>query len=98
MFYDVESSSATSSPYGNVNVDGGWFNLRIEYYPADGNKDALNFKTYINDVLVYESNNYYLTGENFLASVDNVVIRCYKTATTVIYLDNLGFYSVKKES
>ena len=97
LFYDVESSSATSSPYGSVSVEKGWFNLRIEYCSAGGDKDSLTFKTYINGVLVYESDNYYLAGENCLASVDNAVIRCYKTSTTVIYLDNVGFYSEKKE-
>ena len=98
QFYDVATSSDTSSPYGSVSVEDGWFNLRIEYYPANGNKDELTFRTYVNGVLVYESNNYYASGENYLEKVDNAVIRCYKTATTVIYLDDIGFYSEKRVS
>ena len=36
---------------------GEWFTLRLEYFP--GTKETVKMKTYINDVLVLTSNNYY---------------------------------------
>ena len=96
--YDMSSGSATESPYGSFAVESGWFNLRIEYYPEGGDSSALRFKTYINGELAYVSDNYVTANAAYLAKIDSVAIRCYKTSTTKIYLDNVGFSAIVKEN
>ena len=96
MIYDMSSGSAADSPYGTVNVDSGWFNLRVEYYPEEGDTSSLRFKTYVDGKLVYVSDNYTSANTSYLSKIDSAVFRCYKSKTTVLYLDNVGFVKCAK--
>ena len=68
-----------------------WFNLKVEYYVAT-NKQDVRFKTYINDNLVYVSDNYFVVGASKLGEIDYAFIQCYSTAKVDLRFDNTALY------
>ena len=68
-----QGNTVTSSANATTAKMGEWFDLRIEFY--EGDRDTLKIKTYVNDILVYESSNYY---------------PAYKDGETIIDADSLS--------
>ena len=77
-----------STVIGNSNE---WLRLRIEIDMGDGTKDTLSYKTYVNDTLVYDSNNYWqCEGGDPCAITEIAKIRfsTYNKSQGSIYFDN----------
>ena len=68
-----------------------WFKLRVEYYGGTGFNNT-RAKTYINDELVYVSNNYYNSQKGDLPFNDSTTVRYYTYGGCVatIYYDNVS--------
>jgi hypothetical protein len=95
---DSSSTSGTASERHENTVanaivkPGEWFNLRVEYYI--GNRDTLRAHVYINDKLVYVSNNFYgyYNGNDPdpINSIDRVRFYAMNAANATLYVDNFS--------
>jgi hypothetical protein len=84
----------TSQIIGNAHE---WMKLRIEIDMGDGTKDTLIYRTYVNNVLVYESNNYWKceTGNPCaITEIAKIRFSTYNKAAGSIYFDNTSIYAV----
>ena len=76
-----------------------WFTLRIEIY--QGARNEMRIKTYINDTLVYVTNNFYNSHANAehssLALVEKVRILALSNCEATMYLDNASLIKTVKE-
>lgn len=99
-FYDFNTGSVIRSPKNATTAkEGEWFDLRIEFY--DGTRDTVRIKTYVNDILVYESSNYYPAykeGETMYGAADITAVRVMGAWGYVgdICLDNLSTKQTKE--
>ena len=94
---DLSSDIGSESVNGaEIYVANDWMNLRIEYYP-NSEANLSRFKMYIDNSLVYVSDNYFTRGASSLGSMTSAFIQCYSTSVVDLRLDNIGLYSANLE-
>ena len=92
-FWISENSEANREVGKQIAIGslGEWFNIRIEIW--HGTSKEIRYKTYINDELVYVSDNYFNchTGVAPINAVAKVRINSLKAAAVDMYIDNVSF-------
>ncbi|MBQ8321178.1 MAG: hypothetical protein IJX92_02285 [Clostridia bacterium] len=98
QIYDASCTSGSNWRKGetlSIADVGEWFKLRIEYYKGDGTEDGVRIKTFVNDELLYVSDNYFrdYTKATTPKTYFNIV-RFYSQGSSVadLYFDNVALY------
>ena len=83
----------------HINTASDWFNLRIEIF--EGSRNEMRIFIYVNDDLIYVTNNFYLShlqdAPNDIANVSRVRFLALASCEASLILDNISFVQATKE-
>ena len=92
----LEVSGAVAPQSVTIGKIGEWIKLRIECYKTDDEYDTPRFKVFVNDECVLISEGAYGVNSSITEYTAKLLLRSYKSAESVILLDNVFCYSQAK--